>query len=605
MRSDGIQWFRVRLELKRIQTWLFLVPKLKTILGANTLLGEFVRIHCPELAIGEKFNACAPENHAKSGAPGADHKDPLNGVSQVRDFDWHTDNPAASYAKGILTRDGGHFQALFREKTCATDFASELARKVALELPGIVFEIKVENWADGMDPPWQQIAMHSGAATTLLLPPSLPVCKLSGDGLATDTVRMPEIGDVRVSRRVKQQWDAGESFKARRTDRGEDNRRACDIVSLLGRAGKLPMTDLPVPNELKELAGDDGRYIALIHADGNNVGTRSSRARGEGKPDSIDAWLVAEAKGETFFHGMRVAVRKALVEALSETFKGNDFPSTKARPYQLLMLGGDDLLLMCRASHALRFSFQYAKALEAETNKLPDGDPLGVGVGVAICPPTFRFHAMHNLAEELAESAKRIARRPDAPPGESVIDWMVVSKFAAMGVAGHRRRFESLCYRDLEGGGKVQLALTAKPYPILARSGSDWSLERLLASADALGKKGKGSESIAARSQMKAFPANLRLGYHAGLFAARDLPEEICSLLAKDLTNEFPEAHKGAFPWRAFSSEDGIKRYRTLLVDLFEILEIRNLGRGRAGSPAKSTAKSAADESAVLRETGS
>lgn len=592
MNTGEIEWFRVRLELKRIQTWLFLVPKLKTIVGANTLLGEFVRIRCATLAV--EHGACAPDNHAIAGAPSEDPHDPLTGN------DWQADAPDKSYAKGILARDGGHFQALFKDG----EFGGALAGIVSSDLPGISFEVHVDRWDGNAAPHWREIDSHAGAVTTLLQPPSLPTCQLSGDGLATKTLRLPERSDpVGVSKRVKQQWEAGDRFAM--ANRGKAT-GASDIVSLLQAANELPLGQLPAPADLKEITEDSDRYVALIHADGNNVGNRSAWARGAdlSAPVLFETWLAAEAKGEKFFHGMRVAVRKALVKALGETFKPEAFDSAKPRPYQVLMLGGDDLLLLCRASHALRFSLEYARALGKEPLPDKDNKPLGAGIGIAICPPSLPFHRMHDLAKELADSAKRIARRENAPPEESVIDWMVVSQSAALSVAEHRRRFDSLRYREPGGGDEVQLALTAKPYPVLASTASDWSLERLLAVADALTRQAGQSETTAARSQMKALPALLRRGYHAGSFAARDLPEPLISDLTKNLAAEFPNREKDPFPWRNCGKKGDVKRYRTLLADLFEIIEIPNLGRGRAAAAAQDARAPASDELGAPGEAG-
>ena len=84
----------------------------------------------------------------------------------------------------------------------------------------------------------------------------------------------------------------------------------------------------------------------------------------------------------------------ALVCALNETFAAEQAagPLTEkgsTRPYQLLMVGGDDLLLLCRAESALPFVKHYASKLSAL--RLHDGKPLGVGAGIVICQPTCSY----------------------------------------------------------------------------------------------------------------------------------------------------------------------------------------------------------------------
>jgi hypothetical protein len=41
---------RVHIELQRVQTWLFAVPRLRAMVGANALLGETLRVVLPKLA---------------------------------------------------------------------------------------------------------------------------------------------------------------------------------------------------------------------------------------------------------------------------------------------------------------------------------------------------------------------------------------------------------------------------------------------------------------------------------------------------------------------------------------------------------------------------
>ena len=38
---------RVYIEFQRVQTWLFAVPRLKAMVGANALLGEVLRVNAP------------------------------------------------------------------------------------------------------------------------------------------------------------------------------------------------------------------------------------------------------------------------------------------------------------------------------------------------------------------------------------------------------------------------------------------------------------------------------------------------------------------------------------------------------------------------------
>ena len=342
-----------------------------------------------------------------------------------------------------------------------------------------------------------------------------------------------------------------------------------------------------------------------MHVDGNGVGKRTPKT--QRKTDdanlTLQAWIDEEAKVEAFFASMRQSVRQALVEALGKTFaqaSAANGAGPRTSPYQLLMLGGDDLLLACQAEFALRFVQHYAESLKGKN--LSDGKPLDIGAGVAIAQPTFPFHALNALAEELASSAKRLSR---ACEGHSVVDWMVVSNASVPDPAEHRRLHDWVRYRLSAAGQTEQLALNARPYFVLpdaerTHSIGKPSLQELQAAADALrsARAGKGGE--VARSQLKQLPADLRAGRRSGDHAFRVLPEAVRQTLKSHGISQAwtpivrPDAQAGARP----------EAWYTPLVDLVEVSEIPGLGRRIAESPdEQSAATKAAGTDAVFVET--
>lgn len=86
---------RVHIEFQRVQSWLFAVPRLRAMVGANALLGETLRVELPKLAreTGRGW-MLASNNEAY---PCADGSDPLK----------DHDNPSADAKDGILSRDSG------------------------------------------------------------------------------------------------------------------------------------------------------------------------------------------------------------------------------------------------------------------------------------------------------------------------------------------------------------------------------------------------------------------------------------------------------------------------------------------------------------------
>jgi len=594
-------WHRVLIEFKRIQTYLFAVPRLRTMLGANALLGELLRLDLPRLA--RKCGACLPQDFTPQFSPIPD--DPLQ---MAADLDkWIGDDPVTAYQHGILSRDGGHFQALFPTEEEADKFHRQAEAHIRRQLPGLRYEIRIESWqpaaedrtlTDAWKDP-QQIkatrgkaareaqdrqssAQHSAALETFD-PLDLPqtVCQLSGQGCADETITTAD-GTYQVSKTVYDQWLAGTRFR-----KGETH----DIVGLLqharARGEPLPCQGIywKTPKDLHELAGGQGQYLALIHVDGNNVGKRKPEPDRQPSQPSEDEritlhrWLAAESQIEAFFYTMRAQVRTALCEALRQTF-GTLSPDSLGHitPYQLLMVGGDDVLLAMRAEYAIPWLIHYTEALKVRS--LSDDKPLDVGAGVAIAKPNFPFHALHALAEDLAASAKRLSR---GHPGRSVMDWMIVTESSAATVAQQRRHHECLSYRV--NGRRETLLFSQRPYFILpdpnaGKEGSD--LKHLWQQAKEL----REQKDRAARTQRKALFRSLRQGRRAGQLAVADLPDELRDILINAKVLRKLDGNTTNFalidPWFKMEEENAeTTLYATRLLDLLELAEIPDLGTGK------------------------
>lgn len=590
------QCIRVLIEFKRIQTFLFAVPRLRTILGANALIGEALRLGLPRLActhgcawprgieIPDVIRVVQPDN-----------KDPLASSSG----DWCRDTPSVGYEKGVLTRDGGHFQALFADRKAAQCFATAAARMIENDLPGLTYDIRVEEWTPHVNDStlaagWKHVVPDEKESApgkeaglqALYEPPGTRVCEWSGQGAAVCQV---EHADEKawVSLAVCRQFEHGTRFREDKTD---------DIVGLMKRATNsggdflLPCfgNGWEDPDDFTEIVGGKGGYLALIHVDGNGVGKRKPDPKelplkegSQSAADALKGWLDSETQVEAFFYTMRSQVRASLVEALGKTYAdtrpSSDGKGKRKRPYQLLMVGGDDVLLLCRAQDALPFVNHYACALR--NRPLSDGRPLDVGAGVVIARPTFPFHAMHALAEELAASAKRLAR---GQSGRSVVDWMVVTSSTMQDLDEHRRLHDLVRYRvGKEPSAQTEtLVLSAKPYFVIEDSSATEprpSKADTLAGLLELARQLRDAQTRAARSQRKALPDRLRVGRLAGQDAVEQWLDDLPQALRKQL--------KDCGLGQAWDEVNGV--HMTRLVDLVEVTEIPDLGRRRAEQPAR------------------
>ncbi|MBL8529711.1 MAG: hypothetical protein JNL68_18675 [Burkholderiales bacterium] len=450
-----------------------------------------MRVELPKLARETGRWALAPsaESH-----PAADPSDPLK----------DHDDPAADAKAGILARDGGHFEAQFASGAEAfSDAAGQLLRS---NLPGLRFRVSIDG------EPRTKSAVHHSTELPVLAP-----CEWTGRGLASAIV---EQGDERpaVSLDVAQRHKA-----AKRTEDGT----AVDVASLLSAKTKLQR--LERAQELKELVGNG--YLALIHADGNAVGS----GLGKGKSDSERA---------AFFHRNRVLLRRAVRKAIDV-----HCPDQGQAPLIPLMLGGDDLLLVTRAEIALPFVVTLCEELDV-LQKESTGFELTLGVGVVIAKHTIPIHRVHEIAEQLATSAKRRFRGLDTDKKCSVVDWAVFS-------TAWVDEPEEVRTRDWMRGSDQELrVLSQRPVDVLGDMRID-SLQGLV--------RGAGQLTRAPRSQLRYLVEQLPRGRALSELAFAELPQEAKAPLAEAGVTS---------PWRPAGNAS-----ITALLDLVEIAEIGRLGR--------------------------
>jgi hypothetical protein len=500
------------LEFKRIQTYLFSSPRLRAMLGANARLGRVIRMELPKLA--SEMGAKAQPDLIQE-LPQASKQDPLNNAESLM-----RDDPQAIYCDyGVLVRDGGHFRATFESPEAAKAFISRTFALLYEKLPGILVEAKLdgkrlstEDWGE--------------------MPFQHPIFQVSH-----------AFGDRPASKRDRERFVAAEEEQLEAVGKRfrEDNQ---DVIGFLQHQGIVPAPEKP-PEQIADLKDPRG-MIALIHADGNGIGARYTRWRNQSSAEG----LLGEAHGERFFHSMRVAVRRALVTALREIF------SNAPGAYQLLMLGGDDLLLVCAASHALPFLLAYAKALA--DFPLADGTPLTIGAGVAIAKDTFPLYRLHAIAETLADSAKQRYRAN--PQLGSVLDWHITTNTWVDDPMAERRM------ENLAPGA----ILSGRPYPVLNQT-DETSLETLVRSTQSL-----IATPNLARSQLRSLVEAMREGKALGELAWQELPNNTRQALITALGR--------TSPWQAHGGDERVSDIADR-VEIYELLRIDGQNDSEKGTP--------------------
>jgi hypothetical protein len=166
-------------------------------------------------------------------------------------------------------------------------------------------------------------------------------------------------------------------------------------------------------------------YVGLIYADGNAMGRLVQELD---SPEVCGAFskLIDGSVREACYEALSAvctAEIQAAHAALQAGYKPQEGDELEPLPADILLLGGDDLLVLLPAERALDFALKVTAAFERLTRKgqakLPQAARrffaerglaergLTISCGVAIGPANYPFYLLRDLAEELMRSAKR------------------------------------------------------------------------------------------------------------------------------------------------------------------------------------------------------
>jgi len=207
------------------------------------------------------------------------------------------------------------------------------------------------------------------------------------------------------------------------------------------------------------------RWLAVIHIDGNGLGALLGRlGQAQLGRDRVEAvrW-VSTGLERVAVRAFDRALRAAVAAWEREHEKGSEFLVVP------LVVGGDDLTVVCEGSLAMAFTIAYLRGFEAKSEEelgellqAVEVPRLTASAGVALIKPHYPFHAAYELAEQLAESAKLVKHHA---PGRSALDVHLHLDTTDADLDRIRRRRRS--------HGPAPVALWGGPYVLGPTTGDD------------------------------------------------------------------------------------------------------------------------------------
>lgn len=377
--------FHMRLDVRKVQDYIFQVPKLKFMLGANSKIGELFGATLPRLMEGSTSLFSAEQ------------------LSRIKDA-----KVRKQFGQNILSSSGGHFEALFDCGDKMKLFITDVSMQIAKSIPDLEYSISWREFnKDNTLSEFSKLKVNqvnsSCANTNWYDIPYYELC--NQDGLSCATT-------VEDSDRKKENVGTKARLMNQQADRFY-NLQTQDAIATFYHELKIPGDKLA--KSLKELA-ECGKslkdnMLAYIKIDGNGTGARFREMKEsiENEYKVFDGFI----KIEEFW----AENRGKIWESLKLTLQGEAIIKHTGVivPYLLLMLGGDDLFLVCIPEIALDIATDLAKNM---------GSEFPISTGIAYVKESYPIGLANHLAESCLESAKSGSYR-DGATKPAYLDWHV------------------------------------------------------------------------------------------------------------------------------------------------------------------------------------
>lgn len=213
---------------------------------------------------------------------------------------------------------------------------------------------------------------------------------------------------------------------------------------------------MPKRPEDLEAIGDSSsskNYLGLIYADANGMGKAMAD-----KTNLRAVEKFAEQVDDAVFEAMGTAL-KAHFPLNGETF-----------PFDILLVGGDDIVIVTPAQKALQVAYRLAESFQNLVH------PYTLSIGVVLAPIKYPFNLQYQLVNEVLKAAKMGGSTRNAGDGnaweESYINFVVITGSTSLSYAKVYAGMTSIPEKQ-EGNG---FYATMRPYP-LSRFG--WLIKQL------------------------------------------------------------------------------------------------------------------------------
>jgi len=368
--------------------------------------------------------------------------DDLDGNLRIEDDD---------LAAEVIYAGGGNCAVLFANGDAGRDFVTRLSHRILAEAPGldlVVAHVKVD-WEEDtlaykVKEALRRLATRKGDRRI-----STPLLGL-GTTVACRSTGLPAVGtdaDLKPPEAATRPLSAGILAKLKVVP--DANKRLINYLPQSKEAG------LEIPYDFDHFGREAGEisYIAVVHADGNGMGSRIKNLRDDfRRPDDNRLYIqamrafsgaVEAASGRALGDVSDILLRhwdptQDAIIGKTQNEQGEWVPVSEIKlgeekkrlyvPFRPIVFGGDDLTFVTDGRLGLGLAAAYLDAFEKAMDAQESTRGIRACAGVAVVKAHYPFARAYDLADKLCRNAKKVWERE-----HSALDW----HFAATGLFGN------------------------------------------------------------------------------------------------------------------------------------------------------------------------
>jgi len=274
--------------------------------------------------------------------------------------------------------------------------------------------------------------------------------------------------------------------KAKRAKREDFDRRLKECILKPAVAETFS-----IPKDFGKIGEEGASQIALVHADGNNIGKAFKSCSEEAKSD--DEFLdgigdlsnkLTQTETRALQNTVADLTLAGVLNWLSSTKLIDREQNNYVLPLRPIVFGGDDVTFVCHGKLGLSLATRYIRHFEEASRESFGDKTFTCCAGVLVMPQKFPFSRAYRLAEHLCANAKH--RRREQGGTGSWIDFQLLLEGASGSLEGLRRilygeNFENLLGRPykIDGDDSRSWTFFERAYRHLTGGSHRWPRSRI------------------------------------------------------------------------------------------------------------------------------